>query len=77
MALLPQDPRKQMMMLIAILAVAAGALYFMFVHSPARLDLSLMAQRIEDLNTQNQIAETRIGNLQELRDRLSLAERQL
>lgn len=77
MAFLPQDPRKQMMLLIAILSFAAGALYFMYIHRPAGDDLLVMADRLEDLNTQNQIAEARIGNLQALRDNLTLAERQL
>jgi len=77
MAFLPQDPRKQMMLLIAILAFAGGALYFMYVHRPAGDDLLVMTDRLEDLNTQNQVAEARIGNLQGLRDNLALAERQL
>lgn len=77
MALLPQDPRKQMMILVAILAVGAGAAYFNYVHLPAGEKLIETTDRIADLEMQNQIAETRIGNLQELRDRLAQAERQL
>ncbi|MDH3297249.1 MAG: type 4a pilus biogenesis protein PilO [Gemmatimonadota bacterium] len=77
MAILPEDPRKQMMLLIVILAIAAGALYYMFLYSPAGLELSLMEDRIEDLDTQNRLAEARIGNLQQLRDRLTVAERQV
>jgi type IV pilus assembly protein PilO len=77
MAFLPQDPRKQTMILIAILAVGAGAAYFNYVHRPAGQGLIEMTDRVADLETQNRIAETRIGNLQELRDRLALAERQL
>jgi Tfp pilus assembly protein PilO len=74
---LPQDPRKQLMLLIAILAVGAGALYFNYLHRPATAELIEMRDRYEDLQTQNQIAEARIGNLQALRDRLDTAERQL
>jgi len=74
---LPQDPRKQLMLLIAILAVGAGALYFNYLHRPAAAELIEMSDRYEDLQTQNQIAEARIGNLQALRDRLDTAERQL
>lgn len=77
MAFLPQEPRKQMMILIAILAIGAGAAYFNYVHRPAGEAIIETTDRIEDLETQNQIAETRIGNLQELRDRLAQAERQL
>jgi Tfp pilus assembly protein PilO len=77
MAILPPDPRKQMMVLIAILAVGAGAAYFNYVHRPAGGQLIETEDRIADLETQNQIAETRIGNLQDLRDRLTQAESQL
>ncbi len=77
MAFLPTDPRKQTMILIAILAVGAGAAYFNYVHRPAGQGLIELTDRVADLETQNQIAETRIGNLQDLRDRLSRAERQL
>lgn len=77
MAFLPQDPRQQTMILIAVLAVGAGAAYFNYVHLPAGQGLIEMTDRVADLETQNRIAETRIGNLQELRDRLALAERQL
>ena len=74
---LPQDPRKQLMLLISILAVGAGALYFNYLHRPASVQLVEMNDRYEDLQTQNQIAEARIGNLQALRDRLDAAEQQL
>ncbi len=77
MAFLPEDPRKQMMILIAIVAIGAGAAYFNYVHRPAGEAILETTDRIADLEMQNQIAETRIGNLQELRDRLSRAERQL
>jgi len=77
MAILPQDPRKQLMILIAILSIGAGAVYFNYVHLPAGQSLIETTDRIADLETQNQIAETRIGNLQDLRDRLAQAEQQL
>jgi Tfp pilus assembly protein PilO len=76
-ALLPEEPRSQLKLLAAILAVAAGALYFNFVHQPASIDLLDLTDRIENLETQNQLAETRVGNLQQLRDQLATAERQL
>jgi len=76
-ALLPEEPRSQLKLLAAILAVAAGALYFNFVYRPASIDLLDLTDRIENLETQNQLAETRVGNLQQLRDQLATAERQL
>ena len=77
MALLPEDPRSQVKLLVAILAVAAGALYFNFVHGPAGLELVDLTDRVENLETQNQLAQARIGNLQRLRDEMRDAERQL
>jgi type IV pilus assembly protein PilO len=74
---LPQDPRKQLMLLIALLAAGGGALYFNYLHRPAGLELIELTDRLEDLRTQNQIAEARVGNLQALRDRLDAAEEQL
>lgn len=76
MAILPQDPRQQSLLLVIILALAGGALFFNFVHRPATTEIVELTDRVEDLETQNQIAETRIGNLQELRDRIARAEMQ-
>ena len=76
MALLPQDQRQQMMLLVIILSIAAAALYFNYVHRPGAAGLLELSDRVEDLATQNQIAETRVGNLQELRNRISTAETQ-
>ncbi|MGD8496840.1 MAG: type 4a pilus biogenesis protein PilO [Gemmatimonadales bacterium] len=77
MALFPDDPQDQLKLLIAILALAAGALYFNFLYRPASDELLDLTDRVENLETQNQLAETRIGNLQQLRDQLGTAERQL
>jgi Tfp pilus assembly protein PilO len=76
MALLPQDTRRQSMLLVMILAIAGAGLYYTYVTRPGSARLREMTDRIEDLQTQNQLAETRIGNLQDLRDRLSLSEAQ-
>lgn len=77
MPLLPEDPRNQVKLLVTILAVAAGALYYQFIHAPAELELVELTDRVENLETQNQLAEARVGNLQRLRDELGGAERQL
>lgn len=77
MALFPEEPRSQLKLLAAILAAAAGALYFNFVYRPTSIDLLDLTDRIENLETQNQLAETRVGNLQQLRDQLATTERQL
>lgn len=77
MAFLPEDPGSQVKLLIAILAVASGALYYNFLHRPADLELLELTDRVEDLETQNQLAQARVGNLQRLRDDMRDAERQL
>jgi len=74
MAILPQDQRQQSLLLVIILALAAGALYYNFLYRPGATELVELSDRVEDLETQNQIAETRVGNLQELRDRIDRAE---
>lgn len=77
MAFLPQDPGTQLKLLVAILSVAAGALYFNFLHAPAGLELEELTDRVEHLETQNQVAQARVGDLQRLRDDMRDAERRL
>jgi Tfp pilus assembly protein PilO len=76
MGLLPQDQRNQSMLLVAILCVAAVALYYVYVYRPKVDELVVLTDQVETLEMQNELAETRIGDLQRLRDRLSTAERQ-
>jgi type IV pilus assembly protein PilO len=76
MAILPQSQRQQTMLLIIIVAVAGGGLFFNYAHRPGGVELLELGDRVEDLETQNQIAETRVGNLQELRNRITLSETQ-
>jgi Tfp pilus assembly protein PilO len=76
MGLLPQDQRNQSMLLVAILCVAAVALYYVYVYRPKVDELVVLTDQLETLEMQNELAETRIGDLQRLRDRLSTAERQ-
>jgi len=74
MAILPQDQRQQTMLLVIVLALAGAALYYNFLFRPGSAELVEISDRVEDLETQNQIAETRVGNLQELRDRIDRTE---
>lgn len=77
MALLPSDQGQQLKLLAAIVAVAAAALFYVYVYRP-KSDVLLETQdRLEMLETQNRMAEARIGDLQRLRDRLAISERQL
>lgn len=76
MALLPQDQRDQTLLLIAILSIAAAALYYVYVYRPGNDALVELTDRVETLEMQNDLAEARIGDLQRLRNRLSVAEEQ-
>lgn len=76
MAILPDNPRHQTALLIIILSLAAGALYFVYMHKPKVGEMADMTEAIEDLRFQNDLAEARIGDLQELRDQLAQSELQ-
>jgi len=77
MALLPEDPGQQKSLLAIILALAIGAGFYLYVYRPGGEELLETADQLADLELQNQMAESRIGNLQELRDRLAFSERHL
>ncbi len=76
MALLPEDPGRQRSLLAVIMALAVAAAYYLYAYKPNVAEIGEAQERIEELTFQNEIAERRIGNLQELRNRLSLGERQ-
>ena len=75
MALLPQDPADQKRMLGIILPVALGALFFLYIYRPHGAELVEHEERITDMETQNEIARTRMENLDVLRTELTRAER--
>lgn len=76
MALLPQDPRDQYRMLGMIFLVALGALYWLYIHQPRATELDELEQRVESIERQNELAETRMENLDAVRRELELGERQ-
>jgi type IV pilus assembly protein PilO len=76
MSLLPEDPKDQYRLLGAIVLLAAGALYYLYVHKPKTADFEEMAQRIEEIEFQNDLAEARMENLEAVRRDLELGERQ-
>ncbi len=75
MALLPQDPADQKRMLGIILPVALGALFFLYIYSPRGAELGELKERITDMEIRNEIARTRMENLDVLRSELTRAER--
>lgn len=79
MALLPQEPRKQYMLLGMIVAVASAALYWNFVYEPQRLDLDTLEARLDTIDAHNAVARTRIarGTVSELEAEAEQAGRDL
>jgi type IV pilus assembly protein PilO len=61
MALLPQDPRKQRLVLIAIMCVAGVGLYWNFVWTPEQQRLETVAERVEKLEGANARARTQVA----------------
>jgi len=76
MALLPQDPRDQYKMLGVILALALGAVFYLYVWSPKNTDLNELGERVEQVEQANTLAESRTQNLDAVRAELELGERQ-
>ena len=62
-------------MLGIILPVALGALFFLYIYRPRGAELSELEEHITDMETQNEIARTRMDNLDVLRTELTGAER--
>ncbi len=76
MALLPEDPKDQYRLLGVILAFAVGAVFFLYVWRPKSESLTELEQRIEQIETANELAEARMENLDAVRQELELGERQ-
>lgn len=76
MALLPEDPRDQYRFLGVILLVAVGALFYLYVYRPRAAELDEMEQRVEQVEQQNELAESRMGSTEETRREVALSERQ-
>lgn len=75
MALLPQDPDDQKRMLGIMLPVALGIVFFLYIYRPRAAELGELEERITHTETQNEIARTRMENLDALRSELTRAER--
>lgn len=54
MALLPQNQRDQIMVLVAVVAVAAMGLFYHYVWSPKQQQLATLEQRVEQLTELNE-----------------------
>jgi type IV pilus assembly protein PilO len=61
MALLPKNKRDQTMVLVCIISVALAALYYMYVWSPKRVELTTLEARVDTLETANAKARTEVA----------------
>ena len=61
MALLPQNPRDQKLVAVAVIAFALGAAYWNFVWSPKHTELVALEVRLDTLDARNAAARARIA----------------
>jgi type IV pilus assembly protein PilO len=61
MALLPQNPRDQKMVAVAVVAFALAALHWNFVWTPRHTELVELSVRLDTLDAQNAMARARIA----------------
>lgn len=78
MALIPTDPKRQKLLIVAVAITAALYAFWEFLHSPRKEEIAEMETRLEQLQDQNtraQILATRGGK--QLQERLVLYERHI
>ena len=61
MAFLPKTQRDQAMVLVCLVAVALGGLYYMYVWSPKRTELATLSTRVDSLEAANTRARTEVA----------------
>jgi type IV pilus assembly protein PilO len=61
MAFLPKTQRDQAMVLVCLVAVALGGLYYMYVWSPKRTELAMLSTRVDSLEAANTRARTEVA----------------
>lgn len=75
MALIPDDPRDQRKFLVVLALLAGAAGYYMYVYTPKETELQELRDRVAQIETQNDRARARMGNLDALRADVAEAER--
>jgi type IV pilus assembly protein PilO len=76
MALLPEDQRDQYRLLGVIIVLAIGAAFYLYMYRPRTVELEEIAQRVEEIEFQNEVAEARMADLEGMQRELELGERQ-
>lgn len=79
MAILPQDPRAQKLLLVALLPLVLAAAYYMYVYSPKQVELDAQTAHVDSLTTANDRAKQVLarGNLAQLRAEAAEYEKSL
>jgi type IV pilus assembly protein PilO len=79
MALLPQNPRDQKLVLVALVAVGLAATYQQLVWKPKNADLQTLSARLDTLDSLNRIAQAdvRRGNAAKMKQEADEFARQL
>lgn len=79
MAILPQDPRAQKLVLVALLPLVLAAAYYMYVYSPKQAELTTQEAHADSLTTLNERARQQLarGNLAQLRAEAAEYEKSL
>jgi type IV pilus assembly protein PilO len=74
MALLPSEPRKQVMLFVSILSIAIAALYYQFLWSPRQQELAAKRDHVESLDATNHKVQAELsrGSVNDLRAQAKL-----
>ena len=76
MNFLPSDAGARHRLLALLLLLGFGVVFYLYIWNPRRIELTALAQRVEQAERANALAETRPGDLETLREDLALGERQ-
>ncbi len=79
MALLPQNPRSQKLLVIGLMAAALAVGYYQFVWTPKNAELSIIAVRLDTLDSLNKMAKFEVakGTASKMKEEADVYARQL
>src|SRR5262249_32843971 len=61
MAMLPQNPRDQRLLIVGLLAIGLAVVYQQLVWSPKNQELTTLATRLDTLDSLNRIAKAEVA----------------
>ena len=70
MALLPQNQRDQIMVIVCVVALGLAGVYYMYLWSPRNEELALLQTRVDSLTASNEVARREMarGNAAKIRE---------